>query len=69
MEQGNLLECISATSPLSRTMAEMIANLRKWAEQRARMASREKPEEVQELGEEVPKLPQEYRNPFIRKKN
>ena len=69
LQQENLLECISATSPLSRTMAETIANLRKWAEQRARMASKEKPEEVQELGEEVPKLPQEYRNPFITKKN
>lgn len=69
LKQGNLLECISATSPLSRTMAETIANLRKWAEQRARMASKEKPEEVQELGEDVPKLQQEYRNPFITKKN
>ena len=69
LQQGNLLECISATSPLSRTMAETIANLRKWAEQRARMASKEKPEEVQELGEDVPKLQQEYRNPFITKKN
>lgn len=69
VEMKNLLECIKATSPLSRTMAETIANLRKWAEQRARLASNEKPEQVQELGEEVPRLQQEYKNPFIKKKN
>ena len=27
-----------------------------------------KPEEVKELGEEVPRLQQEYKNPFISKK-
>ena len=69
IKQENLLECISATSPLSRTMAETIANLRKWAEQRARMASKDKPDEVKPLEEDVPRLQQEYSNPFIRKKN
>ena len=44
LEMKNLVECIEATSPLSRTMAETIANLREWAEQRARLASSEKPE-------------------------
>lgn len=68
VEMKNLLDCITATSPLSRTMAETIANLRKWAEQRARLASKEKPEQVQALGEEVPRLQQEYKNPFISKK-
>lgn len=68
VEMKNLLDCIKATSPLSRTMAETIANLRKWAEQRARLASKEKPEQVQSLGEEVPRLQQEYSNPFISKK-
>ena len=68
LEMQNLLDCISATSPLSRTMAETIANLRKWAEQRARMASKDKPDEVKPLGEDVPKLQQEYSNPFIQKK-
>ena len=67
LKMENLIECIDATSPLSRTMAETIANLRKWAEQRARLASKEKPEEVKELGEEVPRLQQEYKNPFIKK--
>lgn len=64
----NLSECIAATSPLSRTMAETIANLRKWAEQRARLASKDKPEDVKDLGEDVPRLQQEYKNPFISKK-
>ena len=68
LEMQNLLDCISATSPLSSTMAETIANLRKWAEQRARMASKDKPDEVKPLGEEVPRLQQEYSNPFIQKK-
>lgn len=50
-------------------MAETIANLRKWAEQRARLASKEKPEEVKDLGEDIPRLQQEYKNPFINRKN
>ena len=69
LEMKNLVECIEATSPLSRTMAETIANLRKWAEQRARLASSEKPEEVKDLGADVPRLQQEYKNPFIAKKH
>lgn len=69
LEMQNLLDCIADTSPLSRTMAETIANLRKWAEQRARMASKEKPDDVKPLGEDVPRLQQEYTNPFIKKKN
>lgn len=68
LEMKNLLDCINSTSPLSRTMAETIANLRKWADQRARLASSEKPEAVKELGEEVPRLQQEYKNPFITKR-
>jgi SpoVK/Ycf46/Vps4 family AAA+-type ATPase len=68
LEMKNLLDCIAATSPLSRTMAETIANLRKWAEQRARLASTDAPEDVKDLGAEVPRLQQEYKNPFITKK-
>ena len=49
-------------------MAETIANLRKWAEQRARLASTDAPEDVKDLGAEVPRLQQEYKNPFITKK-
>ena len=69
LKMQNLLDCINATSPLSKTMSETIANLRKWAKDRARMASNDIPEEVQELGEEVPRLQQEYTNPFIMRKN
>lgn len=68
LQMNNLLECISATSPLSRTMAETISNLRKWAKERARMASNEKPEDVKEMSEDIPKLQQEYNNPFISKR-
>ena len=69
LEMKNLTECIEATSPLSRTMAETIANLRKWADQRARPASKDEPEKGRALGEDVPRLQQEYRNPFISKKS
>ena len=68
LEMKNLLDCIATTSPLSRTMAETITNLRKWAEQRARLASIDAPEAVKDLGAEVPRLQQEYKNPFITKK-
>lgn len=68
LEMKNIIDCIEATSPLSRTMAETIANLRRWAQQRARLASDEKPEEVKALSEDVPRLQQEYSNPFINKK-
>ncbi|MBR3890925.1 MAG: AAA family ATPase [Bacilli bacterium] len=65
VEMKNLLECISNTSPLSRTMAETISNLRKWANKRARFASKDLPEKVTDLGADVPRLHQESKNPFI----
>ena len=65
VEMKNLLECISNTSPLSRTMAETISNLRKWANKRARLASKDLPEKVTDLGADVPRLHQESKNPFI----
>ena len=68
LEMENLVNCINETSPLSKTMAETITNLRKWAEQRARLASSEKREEVKPLAEDVPRLLQEHKNPFISKK-
>ncbi len=68
LEQKNLENCIAKTCPLSRTMAETIFNLRKWADKRARSASSEEPEAVKELDEEIPRLQQEYINPFIHKK-
>lgn len=40
LETADLLNCISQTVPLSRTMAEGISSLRSWAEGRARLASR-----------------------------
>lgn len=69
LKMDNLISCIDTTSPLSRTMAETITNLRKWAQQRARFASSDKPEEVKALEEDVPRLQQEYSNPFINSKS
>lgn len=69
LKMQNLIDCIEDTSPLSRTMAETISSLRKWAKERARLASKEKPDEVKPLDEDVPRLTQEYSNPFIKKKN
>ncbi|HNZ65897.1 MAG TPA: AAA family ATPase [Planctomycetota bacterium] len=69
LEMKNLLECINATSPLSRTMAETITNLRAWADKRARKASEDEPGEAKELDKKVPRLQQEYKNPFITKKS
>lgn len=68
LEMSNLIECINGTAPLSRTMAETITNLRKWADKRARAASSEKPEDVPSFSEDTPKLIQESGNPFITKK-
>jgi ATP-dependent 26S proteasome regulatory subunit len=68
VSEKNLVDCINRTCPLSKTMAETISNLRKWAEQRARLASGEKPAAVTPLPENTPVLEQEYSNPFIRGK-
>lgn len=57
---------LKATFPLSMTMREPIENLRLWAKVRARLASDEAPEPLPAEGtEEVPRLRQEVRNPFI----
>jgi len=66
--QENILKCIEETTPLSRTMAEKISDLRQWAQKRARLASKEKPEKVKELEDDIPRLRQENSNPFMRRK-
>ena len=68
LDMKNLFDCIPTTSPLSRTMAETKTNLRKWENQRTRLASIDAPEAVKDLGAEVPRLQQEYKNPIITKK-
>ncbi|MFA4985693.1 MAG: AAA family ATPase [Candidatus Brocadiia bacterium] len=62
----NIESALRATYPLSMTMREHIVNLRRWAEARARLASNEDPDPLQEDSSgEVPRLKQESRNPFI----
>jgi len=60
----DMIQTIRKTSPLSRTMAENISSLRKWAKVRARLASEDNNEEL-EVSKELPKLKQEIKNPFI----
>ncbi len=62
----HLEEAIRNTYPLSKTMGEIIIKLRKWAKDRTRLASSDKPEEIDsEEAKKAPKLRQEYYNPFI----
>lgn len=58
---------IKKTFPLSKTMYEVIENMRKWAKSRAVYASSETVERLDEQdAKKVPKLKQEaYNNPFI----
>ena len=61
---------IEKTYPLSCTMYETITEMRKWAECRAVKASKEDPEDLEDLLKKkgiVPKLKQEtYNNPFVK---
>lgn len=64
LTDSDLIECISKVCPISKTMAETINSLRKWAKVRARIASNHQPEEVN-VEKGMPRLPQEARNPFM----
>ncbi|HOI47001.1 MAG TPA: AAA family ATPase [Bacilli bacterium] len=64
----NIEKCLDEIYPLSTTMSETISGLRKWAEKRARLASKEKPASVTTLPEDIPVLQQEQTNPFIKRK-
>ncbi|XMB65940.1 AAA family ATPase [Mycoplasmatota bacterium zrk1] len=64
----NFDECIGSVCPLSRTMADTIADLRKWSTSRARAASLSEPEEIKNLSDDIPRLQQESSNPFIKRK-
>lgn len=61
----HIAEALEGTYPLSRTMDEQIAALRRWARVRARSASSEEPEPLPAPTQPVPKLRQETRNPFV----
>jgi ATP-dependent 26S proteasome regulatory subunit len=62
----HILEAIKQICPLSKTMAENITKLRSWAKVRARLASKNTPESLENEEEtSVPKLKQEAKNPFM----
>lgn len=65
LKPEDLKNAIINTYPLSKVMADKITNLRKWAKVRARLASKEKAEEIFNPKEKIPKLKQEMDNPFI----
>ena len=64
--EKDILQALEATYPLSKTMRENIEGMRKWAKYRARFASSEDKEPLPIDVEDVPKLPNERRNLFIR---
>ncbi len=65
LNKNDLLEAISATSPLSLTMSEMIDSTRQWAKGRAVPASSAAPETLEKSSAKKPRLKQEGENPFI----
>ena len=66
IEEQDILRALEATYPLSKTMRENIEGMRKWAKYRARLASSEEKETLLADAEDVPRLPNERRNLFIR---
>ena len=66
VEEQDILRALEATYPLSKTMRENIEGMRKWAKYRARLASSEEKESLPADAEDVPRLPNERRNLFIR---
>lgn len=68
LQTKHVTEAIERTTPLSRTRAEEITQLRAWAKTRAVLASSDTPSELPEPEKgqkEAPKLKSEFSNPFI----
>ena len=65
---SDLAGAIEDTTPLSKTMSEVIKGTREWAKGRAVAASERPPEELEseEKGAKAIRLPQESFNPFIK---
>ncbi len=66
IEEQDIKAALEATYPLSKTMRENIEGMRKWAKYRARLASSEDKESLPADVEDVPRLPNERRNLFIK---
>jgi len=65
LDVKHIKQAIESTSPLSKTMHEMIRDTRKWAKGRAVSASSSDPEPLAKVKQETPRLRQEGVNPFI----
>jgi hypothetical protein len=70
LNDDDMLDAISRTFPLARTMREDIGDMRQWARSRAVAASSKEPEPLDEWqNDNIPKLKQEsYANPFLKAK-
>ena len=66
VETKDIKQALKDTFPLSRTMQEIIKDLRAWAKVRARLASSSQSEVLEEFNEKIPTLSQEKHNPFIK---
>jgi AAA+ superfamily predicted ATPase len=66
VETNDILEAIKQTVPLSQTIRETINDLRKWAKVRARFASNDESETLEEPKVKIPTLSQEKHNPFVK---
>jgi len=62
----HIKEALEKTFPLSKTMESTIKDLRNWAKVRARFASNGISEELPKSQDNIPILPQEKSNPFIK---
>ncbi|MHA1766541.1 MAG: AAA family ATPase [Promethearchaeota archaeon] len=70
LKDNHIISAIEETNPLSKTMGKIIAELRKWAKFKAKMASSIKSditfsEKDLEETDKIPKLKQELNNPFL----
>lgn len=66
LSMSDLKTAIKSTYPLSKIMGEVIMNLRKWADVRARRSTDETVEEIKvDKKDKVPRLKKEVGNPFI----
>lgn len=65
LSMDDLTAALHATYPLSKVKADTVSKLREWAKVRARLASLESVEPMQNDGKSVPRLRQEADNPFV----
>ena len=65
LSKADIEKAINTTSPLSKTMSEIIKKTRQWANGRAVPASSAQPEPVESSSDKPPRLKNEEENPFL----